>query len=73
MIEIEDIRRLDVRQGDVLVVRLNQVATDAVRERIIELFNTILAPLGAKAIVIDRGITLDILSKAPESKEGVGV
>ncbi|MDO8313065.1 MAG: hypothetical protein Q7T25_14115 [Sideroxyarcus sp.] len=66
MIEIEDIRRLDVRQGDVLVMRLNRVISDETRLRICEFVEPIITPLGAKVIILDGGITLDVLGKAPE-------
>ena len=66
MIEIDDIRRLDIHQGDLLVVLIKQCVTNEQYRRAIELLEPFIKPLGAKAIILDNGMTIDVLRNAAE-------
>jgi len=62
--EIEDIRRIEFRPGDKLVVRIDGRCTQEQGDRLRDAFEAF-AP-GVPVLVLDKGISLDVLSEHAE-------
>ncbi|RJE87971.1 hypothetical protein [Paracoccus onubensis] len=66
-IEIEDIRRLEVRDGDTIVVQVARPVTDSIAQSIVDYFKRSVTA-EVKVIVIDPDVGISVMSR-PVMKE----
>lgn len=60
--QIEDIKKLNLDPGDIVVVRVSKVLSDKQRELMYECLDGVLGK-DARAMILDGGVSIDVLSK----------
>jgi hypothetical protein len=68
--EIEDIKRLNVQPGDVLVLRYAGLLHPDGRERLSAMMKNIFGPLDVKTVILDQGMTIDVIAAATDMNQG---
>jgi hypothetical protein len=61
MIDIEDVKRLNLGPNDILVAQVKGIISSQARDRIKEQFDTVFPALKNRVMVIDENITLAVL------------
>ena len=61
--EIESIQKLEVKSGDVLLVRYSSCLHENSLRRLKDIFREVLHPLDVKIMVLEDGARVDILRK----------
>ena len=70
-IEIESIKRMDIRDGDVLVVKCHDALTEGRYTNIRTNVEALLAKMGVdcKLVILDNGMSMEVLRKDDEHEQ----
>jgi hypothetical protein len=69
--EITEARKLRVEAGDIIVLRVPYLISDNVRARMRDLAREAFSP--AKVVILDGGVTLDVLAAEERQPASVGL